>query len=118
MTIPDNNNADAILMNELRINDERLTKEMYDAVLNPIEMLNVLSKKLQLYNQTETELVDSRNKLTISFMKVTIENRMMITQIKKDMDHQIGELTERIEKLEKGYSQEKEKGEKLSSANC
>jgi hypothetical protein len=49
MTIPDNNNADAILMNELRINDERLTKEMYDAVLNPIEMLNVLSKKLQLY---------------------------------------------------------------------
>ena len=44
MTIPDNNNADAILMNELRINDERLTKEMYDAVLNPIEMLNVLSK--------------------------------------------------------------------------
>jgi hypothetical protein len=110
MTRPDNNNnADAILMNELRINDEKLTKEMYDAVLNPIEMLNILSKKLQLYNQTEAALVDPRNKLTVGFMKVAVENRMMITQIKKDMDFQVGKLTERIEKLEKDYLQEKEK---------
>ena len=62
MTIPDNNSeADAILMNELRINDEKLAKEMYDAVLNPTEMLNVLTKKLKLYNETEATLKESRN---------------------------------------------------------
>ena len=101
MTIPDNNSeADAILMNELRINDDKLTREMFDAVLNPIEMLNVLSKKLQLYNETEAALIDPRNKLIVGFMKVAIENRMMITQIKNDLDRQVEVLVKRIEKLE------------------
>jgi hypothetical protein len=101
MTIPDNNSeADAILMNELRINDEKLAKEMYDAVLNPTEMLNVLSKKLQLYNETEAVLKESRNKLILSFMGVAIENRMMITQMNNDMGLQVGELTKRVEQLE------------------
>jgi hypothetical protein len=102
MTRPDinNNNDNAILMNELRINDDKLTREMFDAVLNPIEMLNVLSKKLQLYNETEATLVDPRNKLTVGFMKVTVENRMMITQIKNDLDRQVEELVRQIEKLE------------------
>jgi hypothetical protein len=46
MTTPDNNSDnDANLMNELRINDERLTKEMFDAALSSTEMLNVLTKK-------------------------------------------------------------------------
>jgi hypothetical protein len=40
----------------------------------------------------------------VGFMKVAVENRMMNTQIKKDMDLKIGELIERIEKLEKGNS--------------
>ncbi|MGH9952446.1 MAG: hypothetical protein ACRD5J_12510 [Nitrososphaeraceae archaeon] len=103
--MPNNNSdGDVKLMNELRINDEKLTKEMYDAVLNPIEMLNVLTKKLQLYNETGATLVDPRNKITVGFMKVAVENRMMNTQIKKDMDLQIGELIKRIEKLEKGNS--------------
>jgi hypothetical protein len=101
MTTPDNNSdSDAILMNELRINDEKLTKEMFDAVLNPKEILNVLTKKLKLYNETEAALKESRNKLIVGFMKVAIENRMMITQIKKDMDLQVGELTKRVEQLE------------------
>jgi hypothetical protein len=102
MTRPDinNNNDNAILMNELRINDDKLTREMFDAVLNPIEMLNVLSKKLQLYNETEAALVDPRNKLTVGFMKVAVENRMMITQIKNDLDRQVKELARQIEKLE------------------
>jgi hypothetical protein len=102
MTRPDinNNNDNAILMNELRINDDKLTREMFDAVLNPIEMLNVLSKKLQLYNETEATLVDPRNKLTVGFMKVAVENRMMITQIKNDLDRQVEELVRQIEKLE------------------
>jgi hypothetical protein len=103
MTIPSVNNnddTDTILMNELRINDEKLTKEMFDVVLNPIEMLNVLTKKLRLYNETEAALKESRNKLIVGFMKVAIENRMMITQIKKDMEFQVGELTKRVEKLE------------------
>lgn len=55
--MPDNHSdSDSILMNELRINHEKRTKEMYDAVLNPLEILNVLSKKLQLYNETEATL--------------------------------------------------------------
>jgi hypothetical protein len=33
-------------------------------------------------------------------MKVAVENRMMITQIKKDLDLQVGELFKRLEKLE------------------
>jgi hypothetical protein len=33
-------------MKELRVKDEKLSKEMYDAVLDPKEMLNVLLKKL------------------------------------------------------------------------
>jgi hypothetical protein len=48
---------------------------MYDAVLNPTDMLNVLLKKLQLYNETEVTLKDTRNKLIVGFMKVAAENR-------------------------------------------
>jgi predicted transcriptional regulator len=103
MTIPSVNNnddADTILMNELRINDEKLTKEMFDVVLDPNKILNVLTKKLQLYNETEAALKESRNKLIVGFMKVAVENRMMITQIKKDLDLKVGELTKQVEKLE------------------
>lgn len=87
-------------MYELRRKDERLIIEMFDAVLNPNEMLNVLTKKLQLYNEIEAVLKESRNKLIIGFMKVGVENRMMITQIKKDLDLQVGELFKSVEKLE------------------
>jgi len=96
----DSNDTDAILMNELRINDEKLTKEMFDVVLDPNKILNVLTKKLQLYNETEAALKESRNKLIVGFMKVAVENRMMITQIKKDLDLKVGELTKQVEKLE------------------
>lgn len=102
MTTQGNNSddADAILMNELRINDEKLTKEMFDVVLNPKEILNVLTKKLKLYNETEAALKESRNKLIVGFMKVAVENRMMITQIKKDMDDRVKEITTRLDRLE------------------
>jgi hypothetical protein len=96
----DNDDPDSILMDELRRKDERLTIEMFDAVLNPNEMLNVLTKKLQLYNEIEAVLKEARNKLIVGFMKVAVENRMMITQIKKDLDLQVGELFKRVEKLE------------------
>ena len=75
----DSNNTDTILMNELRINDEKLTKDMFDVVLDPNKMLNVLTKKLQLYNETEAALKESRNKLIVGFMRLAVENRMMIT---------------------------------------
>jgi hypothetical protein len=91
---------DNTLMRELRVKDEKLTKEMYDAVLNPTDMLNVLLKKLQLYNETEVTLKDIRNKFIVGFMKVAVENRMMITQIKRDMDEQTSEIIKRIHKLE------------------
>ena len=96
-------------MNELRINDEKLTKEMFDVVLDPNKILNVLTKKLQLYNETEAALKESRNKLVVGFMKVAVENRMMITQIKKDTDLQVGELSKRIEKLEKNIVRKNQK---------
>jgi hypothetical protein len=105
----DSNDTDAILMNELRINDEKLTKEMFDVVLDPNKILNVLTKKLQLYNETEAALKESRNKLIVGFMKVAVENRMMITQIKKDTDLQVGELSKRIEKLEKNIVRKNQK---------
>jgi hypothetical protein len=59
-------------------------------------MINVLTRKLQLYDETEASLKESRNKLIVGFMKVAVENRMMITQIKKDTDLQVGELSKRI----------------------
>jgi hypothetical protein len=60
-------------MDELRRNDDRLTVEMFDAVSDPKEILNVMFKKLQLYNETEAVLKESRNKLILGFMKVAIE---------------------------------------------
>ena len=93
MTMPDSiSDADAILMNELRRKDEKLTIEMFDVVSDPKEMLNVLLRKLQLYNETEAVLKESRNKLILSFMKVAVENRMMITQMKKDIDFKLENL--------------------------
>jgi hypothetical protein len=97
MTNSEGDDDDNTLMRELRIKDEKLTKEMYDAVLNPTDMLNVLLKKLQLYNETEVTLKDNRNKLIVGFMKVAVENRMMIIQIKRDMDEQISEIIKRLD---------------------
>jgi hypothetical protein len=94
---PDDDN---LLMDDLRRKDEKLTVEMFDAVSDPNEMLNVLLKKLQLYNETESVLKEPGNKLIVGFMKTAIENRMMITQIKTDLDLQVEELVKRINKLE------------------
>jgi hypothetical protein len=101
LTDPDVDDTDSRLMKELRVKDEKLTKEMYGAVSDPISMLNVLLKKLQLYNETEVILKDTRNKLIVGFMKVAVENRMMITQIKRDMDEQVVQIIKRIDQLEK-----------------
>jgi hypothetical protein len=94
-----NDDHDNRLMNELRIKDEQLTKKMYESLLDPDDMLNVLIKKLQLYNEIEVSLNESRNKLIVSFMKVTVENRMIITQIKRDIDEQVAQITKRIDAL-------------------
>lgn len=39
---------------------------------------------------------------------VATENRMMITQIKKDMDLQVGELNKRVEQLEEEKKESEE----------
>ncbi|MPZ07614.1 MAG: hypothetical protein GEU26_14560 [Nitrososphaeraceae archaeon] len=56
----DGDDPDRILMDELRCKDESLTIEMFDVVSDPKEMLNVMLKKLQLYNETEAVLKESR----------------------------------------------------------
>jgi hypothetical protein len=94
-----NDDHDNRLMNELRIRDEKLTKDMYESLLDPDDMLNVLIKKLQLYNEIEVSLNESRNKLIVAFMKIAVENRMMITQIKRDMDEQVAQIIKRIDAL-------------------
>ena len=81
---------------------------VFDAASDPKEMLNVMLKKLQLYNETEAVLKESRNKLILGFMKVAIENRMMITQIKNGLDLQVKDLTKRIEQLEEKERQDGE----------
>lgn len=102
MTFPAaNDDHDNRLMNELRIKDEQLTKKMYESLFDPDDMLNVLIKKLQQYNEIEVPLNESRNKLIVGFMKVTVENRMMITQIKRDMDDQVAQITKCIDALHK-----------------
>jgi hypothetical protein len=72
-SVSNDDDTDSKLMKELRIKDEKLNKEMYDAVLDPKEMLNVLLKKLQLYNETEPVLKQPNNKLIVGFMKIAIE---------------------------------------------
>lgn len=79
---------------------ERLTTEMFNVVSDPNELSNVMLKKLQPYNETEAVLKESGNKLILEFMKMAVENRMMITQIKNDLDLQARDLTRRVEQLE------------------
>ncbi len=69
-------------------------------------MLNVMSKKLQLYNETEAVLKESRNKLILEFMKMAVVNRMMITQIKNNLDLQVGDLSRLVEQLGEERSEE------------
>lgn len=83
---------------------------MYGTVSDPISMLNVLLKKLQLYNETEVILKDTRNKLIVGFMKVAVENRMMITQMKRDMDEQVVQIIKRIDQFGKREKHEVEEG--------
>jgi hypothetical protein len=95
-----NNDHDNRLMNELRIRDEKLTKDKYENLLDTDDMLNVLLKKLQLYNEIEVSLIESRNKLIVAFMKIAVENRMMITEIKRDMDEQVAQIIKHLDVLE------------------
>ena len=71
-------------------------------------LLNLL-KKLQLYSETEAVLKESRNKLILEFMKMAEEDRMMITQIKNDLDLQVRDLTRRVKQLEEEEKSEESK---------
>lgn len=71
-------------------------------------LLNLL-KKLQLYSETEAVLKESRNKLILEFMKMAEEDRMMITQIKNDLDLQVRDLTRRVKQLEEEERSEESK---------
>ena len=83
MTSSSSSNENMLLV-ELRMKDESLTKEMYENPSDPDSILNVLMKKLQLYNDIEFALTEPRNKILVGFMKIPVENRILITQIKKD----------------------------------
>jgi len=91
---------DSMLLNELRIKDESLAKEMYENPSDPDSVLNVLTKKLQLYNEIEFELSEARNKILVGFMKIPVENRILITEIKKGMDEQMELVIKRLDTLE------------------
>jgi hypothetical protein len=56
MTSTTFSSEDSMLLNELRIKDETLTKEMCENPSDPDGVLNVLTKKLQLYNEIEFAL--------------------------------------------------------------
>jgi hypothetical protein len=91
---------DSMLLNELRIKDESLTKEMYENPSDPDNVLNVLTKKLQLYDEIEFALSEARNKIMVGFMKIPVENRILITEIKKAMDEQMERVIKRLGTLE------------------
>jgi hypothetical protein len=92
---------EAKFMAELRVNDDKLSKEMYEKILDPTSMLNILIKKLQLYNKIESSLNGPVNKLIIRSLKTGAENQMMNTQLKRDMDDQIAQINGRIDVLQK-----------------
>ncbi len=91
----------SMLLNELRIKDESLTKEMYENPSDPDSVLNVLTKKLQLYNEIEFALSEARNKILVGFMKIPVENRILITEIKKGMDERMELVIKRLDTLER-----------------
>jgi hypothetical protein len=101
MTSSTSSSDDSMLLNELRIKDESLTKEMYENPLDPDNVLNVLTKKLQLYDEIEFALSEARNKILVGFMKIPVENRILITEIKKGMDEQMEGIIKRLETLER-----------------
>jgi hypothetical protein len=61
----------------------------------------LLLKKLKLYNETEVTLSDPGNKLIVGFMKVAVENRILITLIKRNMNEQVAQLTKQVDQLER-----------------
>jgi hypothetical protein len=67
-----------------------------------------LLKKLKLYNETEPALKQPNNRLIIGFMKVAVENRMLITQIKRDLDELAAQINKRVDKLEMKERQRQE----------
>jgi hypothetical protein len=87
-------------MNKLRTKDEKLSKQMYEKILDPMAVLDILVEKLQICRQIESSLNDPRNKLILDGMKAGIENKMMIIQIKRDMDEQFSKLNDRIDQLQ------------------
>jgi hypothetical protein len=91
---------DSMLLNELRFKDEKLTKELYENPSDSNSVLNVLMKKLQLYDEIELSLSEVRNKIMVGVMKIPVENRILITGIKKDMDEQMAQVIKRIDALE------------------
>jgi hypothetical protein len=101
MTSSASSSDDSMLLNELRIKDESLTKEMYENPSDPDNVLNVLTKKLQLYDEIEFALSEARNKILVGFMKIPVENRILITEIKKGMDEQMEGIIKRLETLER-----------------
>jgi hypothetical protein len=67
---------------------------------DPDSVLNVLTKKFQLYNDFEFALTEARNKILRGFMKIPVENRILITEIKKGLDEQIAQIIKRLGTLE------------------
>jgi hypothetical protein len=57
-------------------------------------------KKLHFYNEIESALSEARSKILVGFMKIPVENRILITEIKKGMDEQIGQVMKRLDTLE------------------
>lgn len=100
MTSSTSSSEDSMLLNELRIKDESLTKEMYEKPLDPDSVLNVLIKKLQLYNEIESVLSEARSRILVGFMKIPVENRILITEIKKGVDEQMAQIIKRLDDLE------------------
>jgi hypothetical protein len=88
------------LMAELRNNDMKLSKEIYEKILDPTAMLNILITRLQMYNQIEASLNIQVNRLILSSLKAGVENQIMIIQI-RDMDEQFAQTNNRIDELQK-----------------
>jgi hypothetical protein len=57
----------------------------------------------------ESSLNDSRNNLIVGFMKVAVENRMLITPIKRDMDEQFAQINKRTDRLEEAIEMSNKK---------
>ena len=87
------------LLDEIAKEELALKGEMHNASHHPDKMIEVLSKRYQIYDKYEKHMEDPE-RLFINSMKSFLLTQQMIYKTREDFDEQIADIITRIDKLE------------------